>query len=128
MAKEAIKGSDLTEEDEKKVEEIAEEMISAEGQWEYKLIKPIDIMGEHYDTLHFDFEKLTAADALNIDDELAAKGVATYMAEPFNSRFLMIMAVKACKEPLDEDTIKKMGITDFYKIKNRARNFLIRLT
>lgn len=128
MAKEEIKNTNLTKEDEKKIDEIAEEMTSAEGQWEYKLTKPIDIMGERYDTLHFDFETLTAADALNIDDELAAKGATTYMVESFNSRFLMHMAVKACKEPLEEETIKKMGITDFYKIKNRARNFLIRLT
>ncbi len=127
MAKEEIKNTGLTEEDEKKIDEIADDMESAEGQWEYKLIKPIFFEGRQYDTLHFDFENLTAEDALNIDDELAAKGEATYMVEAFNPRFLMLMAIKACKEPLSEAVFKKMCITDFYRIKNRARNFLIRL-
>lgn len=79
MAKEEIKNTDLTEEDEKKIDEIAEEMESAEGQWEYKLTKPVTFEGEQYDTLHFDFDKLTTEDALNIDDELAAKGSVSYM-------------------------------------------------
>ncbi len=34
MAKEEIKDTGLTEEDEKKIDEIADEMEAAEGQWE----------------------------------------------------------------------------------------------
>ncbi len=127
MAKEEIKDTGLTEEDEKKIDEIANEMEAAEGQWEYKLIKPIFFEGKQYDTLHFDFENLTAEDALNIDDELAVKGGITYMADAFNPRFLMHMAIRACKEPLSEIAFKKMYLADYYRIKNRARNFLIRL-
>ncbi|MCM1486784.1 MAG: hypothetical protein NC203_00325 [Firmicutes bacterium] len=127
MAKEEIKETSLTEDEEKRVDEVAEEMEATEGQLEYKLIKPILLEGTQYDTLHFDFESLTTEDALNIDDELEAKGHASYMAEAFNSRFLMLMAVKACKEPLTEAAFKKICITDYYKIKNRARNFLVRL-
>lgn len=127
MAKEEIKDTNLTKEDEKKIDEIVEEMESADGQWEYKLIKPITFEEQQYDTLHFDFEKLTTEDALNIEDELAAKGATSYMVEAFNPRFLVLMAVRACKEPLTEAAFKKMCITDYYRIKNRARNFLIRL-
>lgn len=88
------------------------------------LTKPVLYNGEEVTGLAFDFDKLTGADALNIEEELAARGKAMYFGAINDANYLIRMAAKACTKPVGMDFFNKVSIIDFERIKNRARFFL----
>lgn len=88
------------------------------------LTKPVLYNGEAVTELAFDFDKLTGADALNIEEELAARGKAMYFGAINDANYLIRMAAKACTKPVGMDFFNKISIIDFERIKNRARFFL----
>lgn len=89
-----------------------------------RLTKPIMYNGEEVTELAFDFDKLTGADALNIEEELVARGKTMYYGAINDANYLIRMAAKACTKPVGMDFFYKISIIDFEKIKNRARFFL----
>lgn len=117
---------EVSEEDRKKVEETADEMLSGDGVWTFALEKTLVYDDEEYTELHFDFTKLSGEDALNIFDELAASGKPIFMNKLANSRYIMMVAVHACKEPIDFKAMCSLGIRDFDRIEGHARNFMLR--
>lgn len=88
------------------------------------LTKPVLYNGEEVTELAFDFDKLTGADALNIEEELAARGKAMYFGAINDANYLIRMAAKACTKPVGMDFFNKVSIIDFERTKNRARFFL----
>ncbi len=132
MAKENIIDNELdelTEEENKAVDDAAEkirnDVMTPDGVWKCKLSKPITYDGIEYGELTFNFGKLTGADALNIEDELAAKGKPVFMNETANAQYLILMAARACEENIHSNAFGLMGIVDFNRIKNKARLFLL---
>lgn len=89
-----------------------------------KLKKPVNYDGEEIGEIAFDFASLTGADAMNIDDELSAAGKFVPVAA-FSTEYLIRMAAKAAKKPIGADFFKLLCLSDFEKIKARARRFLI---
>ena len=71
----------------------------------HKLQKPLDYEGKHYESLTFDWGKLTGNDSLG---------------------YLIRMACRACTEPIGVDVIGAMSIRDYNTIRTKARNFLLR--
>ncbi len=120
---------ELTDEENKAVDDAAEkiknDIMTPNGVWMCKLSKPITYNGVEYSELTFNFGKLTGADALNIEDELTAKGKPVFMNETANAQYLILMAVRACEEHIEADAFNPMSIVDFNRIKNKARLFLL---
>ena len=85
------------------------------------LTKTVMYNGEEVTELAFDFDKLTGADALNIEEELVSRGKTMYYGD---ANYLILMAAKACTKPVGRDFFNKISIIDFERIKNRARFFL----
>ncbi len=120
---------ELTNEENVAVEEAAEmlkkDSEKTDGVYIIKLKNPLVYNGTEYTELTFEFNKLTGADAVNIEDELTAKGQNVFMNEVASSVYLMTMASRACKELIPYNALKRLGIVDFNRIKNKARLFLL---
>ncbi|MGN1118310.1 MAG: hypothetical protein ACI4RU_06830 [Acutalibacteraceae bacterium] len=91
---------------------------------EIKLRKPVEYNGETIDELSFDFDKLTGADAIAIEDELQALGKSAPIPA-YSSPYLIRMAVLACDKAIGDDLFNLVAIADFNKVKNTARSFLL---
>ena len=104
---------------------IAEKAAQKEGSpvYTHTFIKPFEWGGKTYETLEFDFAKLTGKDALAIENELALQGKAVVVAS-MSSEFLIRMAARA--SGLGADAFEAMSISDFNRIRSRARSFLLR--
>lgn len=120
---------ELTDDENAAVEEAAEmlekDSEKTDGVFTAELKKPLMYNGKEYTKLTFDFNKLTGADAVNIEDEMAAKGNTIFMNEVASSVYLMTMAARACEEHIPYNALKNLGIVDFNRIKNKARLFLL---
>ena len=75
--------------------------------------------------LDFDFDKLTGADAMNIEEELQAIGKAV-LVESASGPYMIRLAVRACKQDIGVDFFNRISMKDYMQIKKLARNFLIR--
>lgn len=89
-----------------------------------KLKKPFEWEGKTYEELHFDFEKLTGEDSLNVEDELQAKGIMV-MVPTFSGQYLIRIAAKACVEHLGSDAFKRLPLPAMNRIRNQTRNFML---
>lgn len=76
-----------------------------------------------YETMDFDFGKLTGADCLAIEAEMQALGK-PLIAPEFSGEFLVRMAARA--GGIGSDVLMAMPMTDYNRIRNRARSFLLR--
>lgn len=104
------------------VEEVMDEMTS--DRKPLVLRKPVMYNGEEINEISFDFNKLSGADALNIDSELRSMGKQVNVAAT-DADFLIRMARNACDKAVGIDFFKQISIVDFNKIINRARFFLL---
>lgn len=94
--------------------------------------KPFTFEGETFEQLAFDWSKLTAADGLAIENELASMGRAVITPE-FSGEYLIRMAARACTtlrsdghRRLGVDAYRTMSLADYSRIRGRARSFLLR--
>lgn len=86
--------------------------------------KPFVYDGKEYSKLHFDFDKLTGADSLNVEDELSAQGIMV-MVPTFSGQFLIRIAARACQEKIGVDGFLRMRIADMNRIRTKTRNFML---
>lgn len=89
-----------------------------------KLKKPFTWEDKEYSELEFDFADLTGADFINIEAEVNSEGYSV-IAPEFSTLFLLIMAMRCCKQPIGTDAIRKLPFVLFNRIRNRARSFLM---
>ena len=94
------------------------------GKNHITLSKSVKYNGEEYRELDFDFEKLTGRDAMNIERELQAQGIAV-LVESASGPYLIRLAVRACKQPIGADFFENLPLLDYKKIKRLARNFIL---
>lgn len=90
------------------------------------LKKPVMYNGKEIREISFDFDKLTGADALNIDSELRSMGKPVNVAA-MDADYLIRMARNACDKAVGIDFFRQISIVDFNKIIGRARFFLLGL-
>ena len=109
----------------KELEIAAEQAENPKALFEYTLSRPIVYNGVEYNTLSFDFDKLTGAAALNIEAELSALGKPAIVPS-FSGEYLIRMAAKACTAPIGAEFFNIIPIADYNKIISVARNFLMR--
>ncbi|MCM1275458.1 MAG: hypothetical protein NC299_08835 [Lachnospiraceae bacterium] len=122
-------GGELTADEQRIVDNAADKIlndhITAEGLWDLKPGKPVYFEGNKYDVLNFDFSQLTGADSLNIEEEVETKYNKTVFNPAVSTEYLLLMAVRACKQKIDMETLKSMSLIDFNRVKNNARFFLL---
>ncbi len=126
MAKETKANAEAIQEenDDVIVESALNDMTDTSTENVLHLKKPILYNGEEISELSFDFDKLTGADALNIEEQLIARGKTMYYGALNDANYLILMAAKACTKPVGADFFNRISIVDFERIKNRARFFL----
>ena len=90
------------------------------------LKKPIEKMGTIYKELHFDFDKLSGKDSLEVEDEIEKITGLTVVAPALNLQYLIRISARACDEPIGYDDILNMNLSDFNHVRNIARNFMLR--
>lgn len=127
--------------EEKKAQGISEEELTAaqnEANTENKgieadngkrimiLKKPIEKMGTEYKELHFDYDKLTGIDSLEVEEEIEKTTGLTVVAPALNLQYLIKISARACDEPIGSDDIFHMNLSDFNHVRNMARNFMLR--
>lgn len=84
--------------------------------------QPVMIEGKQYKSITFYFEKLTGEDVEAIEEELQDQN--KYVLSPeVSSVFQSMLAARAAGVGADE--IKRLPISDYMKIKNKARAFLL---
>lgn len=86
--------------------------------------QPREWEGQTYNSLTFDWGELTGEDFLAIEQQMLLRGKALVSPE-FSTVFLTLLAVKACRERVDEKFMRRLPIVLFNRIRSGARNFLI---
>lgn len=116
--------------DESEIEAAMAEAVNGTDQFTRTLRKPVHFEGEVFETLTFDFGRLTAADSLNIEAELAAMNRMVIVPE-FSGDYLIRMAMRACTDrrkdgrKLGFDFFQALSLGDYVKIRGKARSFLL---
>jgi len=91
----------------------------------YKFREPFIYVDKEYTELTFDWGSMTGKDALDIEEELAARGI-TVVAPEFSSAYQITMAAKACTaKGFGSDAFELMSLAAFNQIKRAARTFLL---
>lgn len=84
--------------------------------------KPVEIEGVKYEKLTFYFDRLTGDDIEAIEAELQDEN--KYVLSPeVSSTFQSALAARAAGAGSDD--IRRLPLSDYMKIKNKARDFLI---
>lgn len=96
------------------------------GQYTLKLKKPIEYEGKTYEELHFDFESLTGADSIEVENEMQIAGKGVVVVAALNLEYLIRISCRACREPIGHDAFKQMSLMDFNRQRDRARSFFLR--
>lgn len=89
-----------------------------------QLSRPVAYENDTYRELSFDFDKLTGEDSLSIENELQAQGKFV-VAPTFSGEYLVRMAARACTVKIGQDLIRALPISDYNRIRNAARSFLL---
>ena len=87
--------------------------------------QPFTYEGKTYETLTFDFGKLTGNDGIAIQEELDAIGKPV-LVPAVSANYLLRMAARACVPPIAENVIRAMPLFEFNKITGAARSFLLK--
>jgi len=117
--------------DEEEYEAAVKEAENSQDTYTHVFPKPFTFEGESFDSLTFDFGKLTAADSLAIEAEMASLGQPTIIPE-FSGDFLIRMAMRACTDrrsdgrKLGFDAFRTLPMAAYVRIRGKARSFLLR--
>lgn len=114
----------MTDEEKTVKEQVDEIMDDMTSSTEMILRKPIMYNGSEITKISFDFNKLTGADALNIESELNSMGKQVITATS-SAEYLVRVARQACEQAVGVDFFKLLSIVDFNIIITKARFFLL---
>ena len=121
-----IDNEELTKEEEAAIDKAADQLMEIPSNvWKLKLDEPLEIRGEKVSELTFNFGELTAADAINVEDEMVDRGLRIFVNNLMNVHYLMLIAIRANSDGLDENTMKKLPISDFNNIIVKTKYFLM---
>lgn len=111
---------------EEEIEAAKEEAENTLSLFTIHFKKAITYNGKEYEELSFDFDTLTGADGLNIENELQSIGRPA-VVPAFSGEYLIRMAAKACTtDKIGSDIFNIMRLSDYNKIRSAARSFLLR--
>jgi hypothetical protein len=119
---------DIKLEIDKKELDAAKQMADQnENVYEYvhKLNKPFEYEGRTYESMHFDWGKLTGNDGLAIENEMQAMGTPVVIPS-LSGAYLIRMAARASVENIAVNVLTALPIRDYNKIRSEARSFLLK--
>lgn len=91
------------------------------GVYSHEFKKPFEYEGQKYKTINFNFEQLTGADFIAVENEMTSNS--EFAIDPTMSRsYLSKLASRASGIP--SNVIEAMPARDFKKITDAVRNFL----
>jgi hypothetical protein len=93
-----------------------------DGVYTHRFSKPVLYDGKTYESLSFDFDRLTGGDSLDVMDELMRKGHGVFM-KTSDDFYITKMCARACREPVGDDIFRLMPVKDHNTIINRSRRF-----
>jgi hypothetical protein len=109
---------------EDELEQAKAEAKNAVNLFKLKLKKPLSYEGTDYSEISFDFDSLTGRDSLDVERELAMRGI--QVAVPaFSGEYIVRIAAKACAEPLGSDAFESLSLRDYNRLRSKVRNFLM---
>lgn len=116
---------DLTDEEKAEIDEAAKKIIELPGNvWKCKLSEPLEYLDEKYDELTFNFRQIKGEDVVNAEDELLRRHLPIYMNNAVNIYYIILIAVRACEQNIDDVALKKLSAVDFNRIVNKTKLFL----
>lgn len=95
------------------------------GTYVHTFRTPFTYEGKTFNSVSFDFDRLTGNDAMAIEAEMQAMGKPVIIPS-LSGDYLVRMATRACKESVGVDFFEMLPIRDYHTIRSKARNFLIR--
>ena len=114
--------------DEQEFEAAVAEARKTEGKGLYSYTvqfkQPFSYEGKNYDSLSFDWTKLTGKDFLAIEEDMALHRKQLINAE-FSNEFLLQMALRACRQEISKQAFCALPIATFNRICSRERSFLM---
>ncbi len=108
--------------DTQKEQEAAPLLEESEGVYIHKFKRPFEYGGTVYQEITFDFERLSGKDMLAIDMEMQMNNEFALTAE-ISRTMQCKLAAKAAG--IGSDVLEAMPLSDFNRITNAARNFLL---
>ncbi|MBR3239155.1 MAG: hypothetical protein IKF99_12025 [Oscillospiraceae bacterium] len=113
---------DMTEEE--ALEKVKADAINADITFKLRFKKPFMYDGVEYQELNFDLENLTGRDSLDVERELAMRGIQAPVLA-FSGEYIIRIAAKACLEHIGSDAFEHMPMKEYSKVRNKIRNFLM---
>lgn len=101
------------------------EAAASSDSYTHHFNTPFTFENKTYTELTFDWGKLTGEDGLAIEKEMQDLGLPV-IVPTFSGEYLVRMASRACVERIGQDAIRAMRLSDFNRIKSRARSFLLK--
>lgn len=113
--------------DEKELDTAGQMADQNENVYEYvhKFGKPFEYEGKTYESMHFNWGKLTGNDGLAIENEMTAMGSAVVIPS-LSGEYLIRMASRASTEGIAVNVLTALPIREYNKIRSEARSFLLR--
>lgn len=111
--------------DEKEVEAAERAAEDAPGVYTLTLAKPFTYEDITADKLTFDFEGLTVADSLAVEQELVTLGKPVIVRE-LNGDYLLRIACRACETKVSVDFLMRLPIRAGNNLMSAVRSFLMR--
>ena len=122
MAKERTEMNDTELEQEVLDQKDAEADVSSLRK--IRLRRPFEWEGTTYEELHFNFYKPTGKDCLQINRELANKGINNFRAFN-NDEYIVRFAALACEENIGTDMLLALPGNDYLRVRTAVCNFLL---
>ena len=117
--------SNVVDIDQIQIDEAEKEARKNGSVYMHKMGKPFEYTGKKIESIRFDFGKLTGRDGLTIEAELQRIGKPA-IAPVFSGEYLIRMAARASEPVMGADAFELMPLSDYSKIRNAARSFLLR--
>lgn len=102
----------------------AEAEADSDTRYTHTFKRPFTYEGQTYETLTFDFGRLTGNDGIAAQQELERKGTVVVVPAT-NPAYLSVIAARACTVPLAVNVLQAMPLRDFNRITGKARAFLL---
>ena len=91
----------------------------------HKFNKPFEYEGRTFSEITFNWDSLTGKDSLAIENEMQSLGK-PLLAPEFSGEYLLRMASRASVEKVGTDFFEALPLSDYNRIRSRARTFLLR--
>lgn len=85
---------------------------------------PFSYEGKTYETLTFDWQKLTGKDFAQVEREMKMTN-RLLAIEAYDGDFLMLLAVRACREGISEQALQALPLYYYRLIRAASRDFLL---